>query len=220
MQVEGSKRQRPVFHDLRMISTPARAPACRGVSLMDTLLALFLVAVLCGVAAASLQHVQTSVHLQSAAKSLHSAVLSARMQALRLERRVTLCAAAQLSASAKDDAPVRCHLTSDGSFTNAWRQGWLMFEDTNNNGTWDEGETRLAQQVPLHRSVSATGNVTVSHFVSFGASGRSLTLNGAFQAGTLTVCERQSLNTSGWHVVVNAVGRPRLEKALIEDCPK
>ena len=89
-----------------------------------------------------------------------------------------------------------------------------MFEDDNNNGIWDEGELRLA-----HRTVSASGNATVNRFVSFGASGRSLALNGAFQAGTLTVCERQTKNSTGWRVVVNAVGRPRLEKLLIDDCP-
>jgi len=94
-----------------------------------------------------------------------------------------------------------------------------MFEDDNNNGVWDVGEVRLAQQAPLHPTVSASGNATVNHFVSFGASGRSLALNGAFQAGSLTVCKGSSDNTTGWRVVVNAVGRPRLEKSNITTCP-
>jgi len=93
-----------------------------------------------------------------------------------------------------------------------------MFEDDNNNGTWDVNEGRLQQQAAVHADVSVSGNVTVSRFVSFGASGRSLALNGAFQAGTLTVCQRQTQEARGWRVVVNAVGRPRLEKTTISDC--
>ena len=193
--------------------------SCKGYSLLDTLFALFIVAVLCGVAASSMQGLQTVAHLQTAAQALHAAVLNTRTQALRLEKRITLRAAAPTGEDPLHAKPVRCHIASDGSFVNAWRHGWLMFEDDNNNGVWDVGEARLVQQAPLHTSVSATGNSTVSHFVSFGASGRSLALNGAFQAGTLTVCERQTQNTAGWHVVVNAVGRPRLEKLLISDCP-
>ncbi|PUE36502.1 GspH/FimT family protein [Limnohabitans sp. Hippo4] len=166
---------------------------------------------------------QTSAHLQTAAQDLHSAVLTSRSQALRLEKRVTLCAAAKSttsnSALGSGSTLLRCYVSSDGPFGNVWRQGWLMFEDDNNNGIWDEGEVRLAQHETLHRTVSASGNATVNRFVSFGASGRSLALNSAFQAGTLTVCERQTKNSTGWRVVVNAVGRPRLEKLLIEDCP-
>jgi type IV fimbrial biogenesis protein FimT len=192
---------------------------CTGYSLLDTLFALFIVAVLCGVAASSMQGLQTVAHLQTAAQALHAAVLNTRTQALRLEKRITLCAAAPNTEDTSPAKLMRCHIASDGSFVNAWRQGWLMFEDDNNNGVWDVGEARLAQQPPLHSRVSAMGNTTVSHFVSFGASGRSLALNGAFQAGTLTVCERQRQNTTGWHVVVNAVGRPRLEKLLVTDCP-
>ncbi len=195
----------------------------RGHSLLDTLFALFIVVLLCGVAASAMQGLQTNAHLQTAAQDLHSAVLTSRSQALRLEKRVTLCAAAKSttsnSALGGGITSLRCHVSTDGPFSNVWRQGWLMFEDDNNNGIWDEGEVRLAQHETLHRTVSASGNATVNRFVSFGASGRSLALNGAFQAGTLTVCERQTKNSTGWRVVVNAVGRPRLEKLLIDDCP-
>jgi len=55
--------------------------------------------------------------------------------------------------------------------------------------------------------------------VSFGASGRSLSLNGAFQAGTITTCERGAIAKEGWLLVVNAVGRSRLDKGQIAICP-
>lgn len=200
----------------------------QGHSFIDTLFVLFILALLGGMAASAMQSLRTGVRLQSTAEALHSAVLSARTQAMRLEKRVTLCAA---SASPPDSLlPMRCHVTSDGNANanananansnglSVWRQGWLLFEDDNNNGTWDANEGRLHQQPAVHAEVSVSGNATVSRFVSFGASGRSLALNGAFQAGTLTVCQRQTQEASGWRVVVNAVGRPRLEKTTISDC--
>ena len=190
----------------------------RGHTLLDTLFALFIVALLCGVATSSMQAQQTQVRLQASAEALHSALLTASTQALRLEKRVSLCAAAPQQVAVGDGQTLRCHLVSDGSFASAWRQGWLMFEDDNNNAVWDAGEVRLQQQAPLPASVSVSGNATVSHFVSFGASGRSLSPNGAFQAGTLTICEHQALTGKGWLLVINAVGRPRLESAEIVTC--
>jgi type IV fimbrial biogenesis protein FimT len=99
-----------------------------------------------------------------------------------------------------------------------WQNGWLMFEDDNHNGMWESGEAVLQRHAHLGLKVGATGNTTVRQNVSFGASGRSLTPNGAFQAGTLTICEHQALTGKGWLLVINAVGRPRLESAEIAKC--
>jgi hypothetical protein len=46
-----------------------------------------------------------------------------------------------------------------------------------------------------------------------------LLLNGAFQAGTITFCESGANAKEGWLLVVNAVGRARLDKVLIAICP-
>jgi hypothetical protein len=46
---------------------------------------------------------------------------------------------------------------------------------------WDQGEALLQQRPRINPQVSATGNATLSRYVSFGANGRSLLLNGAFQ---------------------------------------
>lgn len=194
----------------------------KGQSLLETLFVLLILAVLCGVAVSGWQSLQTAFHLQSSAEALYNAIQTTRTQALRLEKRVTLCAAAPALEAVnpvRTSQFIRCHLLSDGPTTSAWRQGWLMFEDNNSNGLWDVGEVKLQEQAPLPWVVAAKGNSKVSHFVSYGANGRSLSLSGAFQAGTLTVCERASQNAMGWLVVVNAIGRPRLEKSVVADCP-
>ena len=186
-----------------------------GYSLIEMLFILFILAMLCGTVALSFQGLQSRVHIQAASEALLSDVLSARAEALRRERRVTLCAAA-LDPSLQPSLPTAC--ASSGT-TVAWHQGWLVFEDTNSNGVWNEGEPLLQQRMRINSKISATGNTTVSRYVSFGASGRSLSLNGAFQAGTISFCESGAKAKEGWLLVVNAVGRARLEKGQIAICP-
>jgi len=185
-----------------------------GYSLIETLFMLLVLAVLCSTAASSFLGLQNRAYLHGASEDLLNDILSARTEALRRERRVTLCVAA-LDASAQASLPTACSPIGSSA---AWHQGWLMFEDTNSNGLWDEGEVLLQQRARMHLNVTATGNSTVTRYVSFGASGRSLSLNGAFQAGTITLCERGSKAREGWLLVVNAVGRPRLDKGQIAVC--
>ena len=186
-----------------------------GYSLIEMLFMLFILGVLCGTVAHTFQGLQNRVQIQAASEALLSDVLSARAEALRRERRVTLCAAA-LDSSEQAALPTACAASVSAA---AWHQGWLVFEDANSNGAWDEGEALLQQRSRIHPKVSATGNTTVSRYVSFGASGRSLSLTGAFQAGTITFCERGAKAKEGWLLVLNAVGRARLDKGQIAVCP-
>ena len=186
-----------------------------GYSLIEMLFMLFILGVLCGTIAHTFQGLQNRVQIQAASEALLSDVLSARAEALRRERRVTLCAAA-LDSSEQAALPTACAASVSAA---AWHQGWLVFEDANSNGAWDEGEALLQQRSRIHPQVSATGNTTVSRYVSFGASGRSLSLTGAFQAGTITFCERGAKAKEGWLLVLNAVGRARLDKGQIAVCP-
>jgi type IV fimbrial biogenesis protein FimT len=185
-----------------------------GFSLIETLFVLLVLAILSGTAVFSFQSLQVRVQVQAASQALLSDVLSARTEALRREMRVTLCAAAP-DASARATLPTACAASGSAS---AWHQGWLVFEDVNSNGVWDIGETLLQQRARLHASVLATGNATVARYVSFGPSGRSLTLNGAFQAGTITLCARGASGEEAWLLVVNAVGRSRLDKGQMALC--
>ena len=185
-----------------------------GFSLIETLFVLLVLAILCGTAVSSFQTLQVRTQVQAASQSLLSDVLSARTEALRRERRVTLCAAA-LDPGARATLPTACAASGGAS---AWHQGWLVFEDVNSNGLWDTGEALLQQRMRLHMSISATGNTTVARYVSFGPSGRSLTLNGAFQAGTITLCARGATDAEAWLLVVNAVGRSRLDKEQMALC--
>ena len=191
-------------------------PLSTGQSLIETLCVLVIVAILCGMGATSFQRMQTHIQVHMAAQDMLNAVLTARTQALRRESRVTLCVA-NVSQTTLSCAPANAGTSSN--FQGSWQQGWLMFEDPNNNGLWDAGEVLLQQHSALNGKVWAQGNATVNRYISFGASGRSLALNGAFQAGTLSFCEAQNRQAQGWVLVINAVGRPRLERSSMNACP-
>jgi type IV fimbrial biogenesis protein FimT len=68
-----------------------------GFSLIETLFVLLVLAILCGTAVSSFQSLQVRAQVQAASQALLSDVLSARTEALRREKRVTLCAAAATS---------------------------------------------------------------------------------------------------------------------------
>jgi type IV fimbrial biogenesis protein FimT len=199
---------------------PSQKPALQnqhGQSLIETLFVLFVLAVMCGVVASSMRWVQHKIQIQTAAEDMLNALLTARTEALRREKRVTLCVAEAVPFNALPGQCAAAKLSAGGASA-SWQQGWLMFVDDNSNGIWDPTEALLQQHPSLAAAVSATGNSTVNRYVSFGANGRSLILNGGFQAGTLTFCERDALASSGWLLVINAIGRPRLERAQVANC--
>jgi type IV fimbrial biogenesis protein FimT len=66
-------------------------------------------------------------------------------------------------------------------------------------------------QEALPGFLTLQGNAMVNRYISYGPEGRSQSTSGAFQAGTLTLCGAGQ--THVWRVVINAVGKPRLEKA-------
>ena len=90
-----------------------------------------------------------------------------------------------------------------------------MFVDGNDSGHREASETVLQLHGALPEFLKLQGNATVDRYISYGPEGRSQSTSGAFQAGTLTLCGAGQAHV--WRVVVNAVGKPRLEKAERQD---
>jgi type IV fimbrial biogenesis protein FimT len=67
----------------------------------------------------------------------------------------------------------------------------------------------------LPEFLTLQGNAMVDRYISYGPQGRSQSTSGAFQAGTLTLCGDGQAHV--WRVVINAVGKSRLEKAERQD---
>ena len=172
-----------------------------GFTLLEALVVLAVLSVLLGLAAPALTGLRERQQLQARAEAFWSSLMLARAQALLHQQHVTLCAASDRA----------CDPAAD------WHAGWLVFVDANRNGQ-READERLLEQVNGERdAVRIRGNSTVNRVIGYGAQGRSESLTGAFQAGTVRVCAPGQ--GEGWQVVLNAVGRPRLEKAGMPTCP-
>ena len=172
----------------------------RGFTLLEALLVLALLAVLLSLAAPSLQGLRQKHQMQSQAEQLQSSLLLARSDALRRKQRVTLCVRVPAA-----------HAEPECATAGTWAQGWLVFVDGNDSGRREAAETVLQLHEALPGFLTLQGNATVDRYISYGPQGRSQSTTGAFQAGTLTLCGAGQAHV--WRVVINAVGKPRLEKA-------
>ncbi len=172
-----------------------------GFSLVEALVVLALLAVLLGLAVPGVAGLRSRHELQAVAEDVWSSLVLARSQALVHQQRVALC-------------PVTADQACDPQ--GLWQLGWQVFVDSNHNGLRDAGERVLQSRAGLPQGMRLQGNSTVQQGVGYGADGRSESRTGAFQSGTLVLC-RTGLS-EGWKIVVNALGRPRLEKTDVQAC--
>ena len=169
-----------------------------GFTLLEALVVLALVAVLTGIAAPAMISWRLQQRMQVQGQALFDSLVLARAEALRQQQRVTVCAVTDSDRCAQ---------------AGPWTSGWMVFVDANDNAVRDANEPVLQVQEGVPSFLKLEGNATVNRYVSFGAEGRSQTTTGAFQAGTLTLCKPGQ--AAIWRVVINAVGKPRLETALL-----
>jgi type IV fimbrial biogenesis protein FimT len=72
--------------------------------------------------------------------------------------------------------------------------------------------------MPLSSSMRLTGNQNVARYVSFTPTGSTRLIGGGFQAGTLTACRLSPFGGEARQIVLNAVGRPRVQKSAVSSC--
>lgn len=168
----------------------------RGFTLLEALVVLALLGILSALAAPSYTGMRQRHQMQSQAEQFQASLMLARSEALRRQQRVTVCVR---------DAADGC------AQAGSWAQGWVVFVEESNPTLRDPSDTILQLQGALPGFIAFTGNAPVRHYVSYGPQGRSQRKSGAFQAGTLRLCGAGQKHL--WRVVVNAVGKPRLEKA-------
>ena len=177
------------------------SPQSKGFTLIEALVAMALLGILLAIAAPAMTELRGRYQLQGQAQGLLDSMVMARAEALRRQQRVSLCAQAVMG---------QCD--NQGR----WQQGWLVFVDSNSNGLREPQELLLEARaaVPSPMRVGVTN--TVKTYLSFSSEGRTATTQGAFMAGTWRFC-LPTVN-QGWQVVVNALGRPRVEQQAVTSC--
>ncbi len=172
-----------------------------GFTLLESVTTLAILAVLLGIAIGPFGRMIEMSRLKSLTNDLLVDVHLARSEAIRLGKRVALCAAKSQTSCSNDGAD------------SGWHQGWMMFVDANNSGTREPEEPLLRFHMPVPEGWRISGNQPVAKYVSYDSLGATRMRSGAFQAGTFTVCKLESLTGKARKLVINSVGRPRVEEA-------
>jgi type IV fimbrial biogenesis protein FimT len=198
---------------IQAMNTPNSSPApalvvpriqsLRGFTLVEMLMVISIISTLTYLAAPMMTGAMNSVRLSSASNVMLAGIHLARSEAIKRNSRVVLC---------KSGDGVSCSLTG------GWEQGWIIFHDGNNNGLREIDEQIITREARLATSVRLTGNQNVARYLSFSPTGATKTVGGSFQAGTLTVCNQSASRNEARQIVLNAVGRPRVQKATLTSC--
>jgi type IV fimbrial biogenesis protein FimT len=174
-----------------------------GLTLTESMVTLALVAGTLQVGIPAMDDMLQRAMLAATSQDLLADLHLARMEALKRNRRVTLCKSAD---------GLQC--TKAGG----WEQGWIVFHDENNNGVFDADEESIAHHEALRQPLRLRGNAPVAHYISYTPLGATRFTGGGFQAGTLTLCRRSIAATESREVILNAVGRPRVQKGTVASC--
>jgi type IV fimbrial biogenesis protein FimT len=178
------KEYRKIMHNL-----PERSS---GYTLMELMVTIAIAGILLGVAIPSFTSIISSNRLTTYANELVTALNFARSEAIKRGLRITLCK------STNGDS---CTTGDD------WSQGWIIFTDHDNNAAYDSAtETLLRVQANSANAITMVGNTNVANYISYIASGQSKLITGAFQAGTIKVCDNRTGNV-GINIVINSVAR-------------
>ncbi|PKO39027.1 MAG: hypothetical protein CVU33_06565 [Betaproteobacteria bacterium HGW-Betaproteobacteria-6] len=151
-----------------------------GLTLVELMVTLAVLAILLSIAVPSFQSAIATSQLTSSTNDLIATLAQARMEALRQGKRVTVC------------------ISSNGTqcaTSGTWQQGWITFTDTTRSGTTanvDNGEAILHSNGARQGDISVAGSGNTAQYISFGPEGRSWTMSGAAQTGTIRVCSTSS----------------------------
>jgi type IV fimbrial biogenesis protein FimT len=190
------------WQDFPMQNSPCRR---KGISLLELLIGVAVVAILMRMASPAMSSVMDSVKLTSMSNTFLSALYLARSEAIKRNGRVVLC---------KSVSGVSCN--PDGG----WEQGWIVFRDANNNAILDSEEEVIRRESGWATDVSLIGNSPVAKYISYTPVGTTKLSSGAFQAGTITVCRKSSPSVEARQIIVSSTGRARIEKTTVSGCPE
>ena len=175
----------------------------RGFTLTESVVTLAVASTLLSVGVSTVGDVLHGLRLGGLSNDVLQHLQLARSEAIKRNGRVALCKSADGE---------RCF---DGG---GWEQGWILFQDLNNNGMRDAHETVLQRLEPLPAQFLLKANNPLARYVSYDATGRTLLASGAFQAGTFTLCRLSAGPVEGRQIIVNSGGRPRSQKVQLENC--
>lgn len=163
-----------------------------GFTLLELMITIALAAILLSVGVPSFNGLIKDSRLTVGNNDLVTAFNLARSEAIKRGLRVTVCKSADQASC---------------TTSNNWEQGWLVFTDENENGSYDAaGETLLRAYAPMEDSITAVGNGTIVNYVSYVMSGKSQQAGGGLQSGTILIRDDRA-GPYGRNLTISQTGR-------------
>jgi type IV fimbrial biogenesis protein FimT len=159
----------------RMIYESTKRPTQRGFTLLELIIAIAIAAILITLAVPSFTTFLNSNRVTSQANELLASLQVARMEAIRRNARVIVCA----SNNAETSPTPTC------SAGNTW-SGWVVFSDTNANAAIDAGEVIKVNALYAPTEADASGNV--DNQIIFRSDGFARSAAGNLLEGTIAIC--------------------------------
>lgn len=173
-----------------------------GFTLPELMITIAIAGILLGVAIPSFTSIVASNRLTTHTNQLVTTLNLARSEAVKRGLRITIC---------KSTDGATCVTTGD------WSQGWIVFTDQNNNAAYNSAtETLLNAQGNAQGQITMTGNTNVDNYISYISTGQSQLTSGAFQAGTIKICDART-GEVGKNIVLSNTGRLKSESNIT--CP-
>lgn len=147
-------------------------------TLIELMVTIAIAGILLAIAVPSFSELVSNNRLSARSNEMVSAIAFARSEAMKRGRPVTLCRSANSGSGV--ETGWSCATGSGG-----WETGWVVFEDTNNNGVADAGEPRLRGKGGFGSTTyTMRGSGNLANRITFTDQGMSPGFNGA-----LTVCD-------------------------------
>jgi type IV fimbrial biogenesis protein FimT len=150
------------------------APKRNGFSLIELLVAMTIVVILAAVAYPNLRSVTNGNRLVAAANETKAVLQSARMEAIRSNRRAVACLSANPNAAVPS-----CN--ANGAV------GWIVFQDADRNGQYGANE-RLVRVTTMPEGIQLKGSASFAGKASFRSDGMARDSAGLLLNATVDMC--------------------------------
>lgn len=174
----------------------------RGVTLIEALVVLTIAASLLALAVPTFSKTIANLQTRQMVDNLVTHMVLAQSEAIKRNARVAIC---------KSIDGLTCAVSG------GWEHGWIVFHDSNDSGAREPDEVIVKSLVIDHPTVTISGNGNINRYVSYTALGSTKLVNGAFQAGSFTLCHATRNDVDARRVIINSIGRVRVTKVLASD---
>lgn len=154
----------------------------KGLSLVELLVTLSIISILSLIAIPGMGRLRQDQELSNYLSTLRGSLAYARQEAIRTGSSVSI-------------TPKQSR----------WQNVWQVFLDANHDGIVQAHERVLRDAAPVRNGLSLSGNTPVQSYIRYTPSGRATLVNGAYQMGTLALCQNDG--GKGYKLRLNNAGR-------------